>query len=50
MVMMSYDDENNFLSVCVAIASQIHKFFICEAIASSKKWFLVVASQDFTNL
>jgi hypothetical protein len=46
MVVMSCDDMNKFLYVCVAFASRIHKFNICNVNASCYKWFLWLASQD----
>ncbi len=46
MVMMSCDDMNKFLYVCVVFASRIHKFNICNVNASGYKWFLWLASQD----
>ncbi len=44
MVVMSCDDMNKFLYVCVAFASLIHKFSICDVIASAEKWFQPLAS------
>jgi hypothetical protein len=46
MIVMSCDDMNKFLYVCVTFASRMHKFSICDVIASAEKWFPVVASQD----
>ncbi len=40
MVVMSCDDMNKFLYVCVDFASRIHKFNICNVNASCYKWFL----------
>ena len=49
MVVMYCDDMNKFLYVCVAFASWIQTFSICDVIASGQKWFLSVASQDLEN-
>ncbi len=50
MALMSCDDKNEFLFICVLIASRIHNVSFCDAMTSAKKSILLVASEDFTNL
>ncbi len=49
MIVMSCDDMNKFLYVCVAFASRIYKSSIFDVIASAEKWFPSLASQDLEN-
>jgi hypothetical protein len=50
MIVMSCNDMNKFHKFCVAFASRIQTFSICDAIASGKKWFSSLASQYFKKI